>query len=399
MALTPSTGWGYYKQIDIADTNDLSADYPMELWIMSGTGTDSINAMPTGSYIYLNRSSNNWPCDIRFGDGTDQETCNELMQWYRASGSLSSNILVKMPTDGSNTIYLYLQNATAEFFSSGNGVFPCYFDFHDSVSIWGDSWTSPQYFRNNNNQIEWWYERQSGKKFVRKFFALSSNSPLSSNLIAEFRTTLDNVTIPNAAGAAAGWGISQDALYPDTARTYRNRALMIDVSYDSDHGTTATASKLRHLLITPGERSVSNVFADGPSLTEGITKWIGVGLIDDANTMVLKWDYSAFILSSNYDATQISSATDFNYCYSLMRDNNNSNPYAEGWFDRMIVRKYYAWDTTPNWDSTGDWTVITVAAAPIPTGDLYSDSLIYGDEKYSDSSNYGNDVYIGSTSY
>ena len=49
MALNPSTGWGYYKQITIG--NPLNG-CQMELWISSGNGSDTYNG--SIGHIYCN---------------------------------------------------------------------------------------------------------------------------------------------------------------------------------------------------------------------------------------------------------------------------------------------------------------------------------------------------------
>jgi len=74
MALNPSTGWQWYKKLNISNS---SADYQMKLKLYPGEGTDN----PTNGEVYCNKHCKNFPDDIRFGTTNDPSTATQLPQW------------------------------------------------------------------------------------------------------------------------------------------------------------------------------------------------------------------------------------------------------------------------------------------------------------------------------
>jgi len=99
MAIDPSDGWSYYKEIDISDAGSVSADYQMKLTIYSGNGDDNT----ADGKIYCDTKCESFSDDIRFGTTNDPAAATQLKQWIESSDAASAVIWVKCPTDGSNT--------------------------------------------------------------------------------------------------------------------------------------------------------------------------------------------------------------------------------------------------------------------------------------------------------
>jgi len=139
MALNPSTGWGYYKQIDISDTATVSADYQMKLTVYSGSGDDST----ADGVIYCDNHCESFPNDIRFGTTNNPSTATQLGQWIETYDATSAVIWVKCPGDGSDTFYMFVSNSTASQYSNGSDTFAYFEDFEEYSS--GDTvtgWTA-----------------------------------------------------------------------------------------------------------------------------------------------------------------------------------------------------------------------------------------------------------------
>ena len=127
-SLTPSSGWAYYKQLNISDSAGVSADYQMRLTIYAGSGTDD----PANGTIYCDNHCSNFPNDIRFGTTNDLSTATQLAQWIEESNATSATIWVKCPSDGSNTFYMFVGNSGASEYSSGDDTFIFFDDFEDN---------------------------------------------------------------------------------------------------------------------------------------------------------------------------------------------------------------------------------------------------------------------------
>jgi len=125
MALNPSSGWSYYKQLNISDTNDVSANYQMQLKVYAGEGTDD----PDNGIVYCDNHCENFPNDIRFGTTDDPSTAEQLPQWIESYDSSVAIIWVKLPSDGSDTIYMFVGNSSASLYSDGSETFIYFEDF------------------------------------------------------------------------------------------------------------------------------------------------------------------------------------------------------------------------------------------------------------------------------
>jgi len=136
-SLNPSSGWQYYKQIDITDTGSVSANYQMRITVYAGTGTDN----PSSGVIYCNNHCSSFPDDIRFGTTSNPSTATQLSQWIEEYDANSASIWVKLPSDGSNTIYMFYGNSGASQYSDGNSTFILFDDF-SGTSINTSKWST-----------------------------------------------------------------------------------------------------------------------------------------------------------------------------------------------------------------------------------------------------------------
>jgi len=137
MSLTPSSGWSHYKRIVISDNANVSADYQMKLTVYAGSGTDD----PSDGIIYCDNNCSNFPDDIRFGTTNDPLTADQLSQWIEEYDSTSAIFWVKLPNDGSDTIYMFVGNSTANQYNNGDDTF-IFFDHFDGTNLDSEKWTS-----------------------------------------------------------------------------------------------------------------------------------------------------------------------------------------------------------------------------------------------------------------
>jgi len=76
MALNPSTGWKYRKELQISDPAGVSNNYQMRLRVYKGNGTDD----PATGKVYCNNKCKRFPDDIRFGTTDNPATAEQLAQ-------------------------------------------------------------------------------------------------------------------------------------------------------------------------------------------------------------------------------------------------------------------------------------------------------------------------------
>ncbi|RLA81652.1 MAG: hypothetical protein DRG33_00085 [Deltaproteobacteria bacterium] len=131
MALNPSSGWQWYKELTISDPGNNSADYQIMLIVYAGEGTDD----PSSGIIYCNNKCVNFPNDIRFGTTNDPLTATQLHQWIESYDSSKAIIWIKLPSDNTDTIYMFIGNYSANYYSDAQNVFSLFLDKDDE-----DNW-------------------------------------------------------------------------------------------------------------------------------------------------------------------------------------------------------------------------------------------------------------------
>jgi len=180
MALEPSSGWSYYKQIDISDAANVSANYQMRLTVYAGEGEDDT----ADGIIYCDNHCENFPNDIRFGTRNDPSIATQLAQWIEESDATSATIWVKCPSDGSDTFYMFVGNSSASQYSDGENTFIFFDDFESyDTDKWQTDAGSPEISGNT------WLRLKNGVKvktvdtFVRpkRFFMKVKIKHIESN--------------------------------------------------------------------------------------------------------------------------------------------------------------------------------------------------------------------------
>jgi len=131
LSTTVGSGWQWVKQLNISDPNNVSADYQMQLTVYAGEGDDD----PENGIVYCDNHCENFPNDIRFGTTDDPDTAEQLPQWIETYDSSMAIIWVKLPSDGSDTIYMFVGNSDASMYSDGEATF-IFFDDFDTLSGW-----------------------------------------------------------------------------------------------------------------------------------------------------------------------------------------------------------------------------------------------------------------------
>jgi len=136
MALEADSNWDYYRELTISDTASNSAYFNFSLWIYDDdAGADDVSNghIDTGGYC------NDFPEDLRFGTTNDASTATQLKQWFQVSGSTSSQIWIKLPAGGADTIYMFVGNNSVTYSSNIGNTFLMGDDFNDYGWVTGES--------------------------------------------------------------------------------------------------------------------------------------------------------------------------------------------------------------------------------------------------------------------
>ena len=134
MALSPSTGWGYYTEIAVSNP---ASNYQMRLEIRRGSGT---NDTSKGIIYDQNKCYYSDMRDVRVGTTSDPSTATQLSQWTETNGVSSGNYRrMWVKTNGTSTIYIFIGNSSASEYSSAS-TWDHLDEFEsDSTSEWTDT--------------------------------------------------------------------------------------------------------------------------------------------------------------------------------------------------------------------------------------------------------------------
>ncbi|RLF40362.1 MAG: hypothetical protein DRN18_04945, partial [Thermoplasmata archaeon] len=324
MALDPSSGWSYYKEIQISDTADVSADYQMKLTVYAGSGDDNT----ADGIIYCDNHCEDFPNDIRFGTTNDPSTATQLAQWIEESDATSATIWVKCPSDGSNTFYMFVGNSSASQYSDGDDTF-LFFDDFEGTSIDTSKW-----------------EDHSGGSFS------VSNSIL---------TIVSNYSSP--------WRY----LYHDLGAEYKIRLLVrarcISEGSYAHHSCQVVREKQPSWFDRPPNSCWAGQFYSGTSTAVGMKNNDGDIYRYQKNLTLNEWyryfvkyGDSAYMYKDDYSELY-GSATGSGTFYSLRYVYLQTRPQRNGeteW-DFIAVMKFA--DPEPAWSSFGSWTEISAGQA------------------------------------
>jgi hypothetical protein len=128
-----TSNWQYRKRLTINGTTaGAQTNYPMEITVNFGTGTDA------GKVVYCGNNCNADFGDVRF---TQSDATTELVYWLKSyTASNVATFWVQVNTipasPGTNTIYMYYGNAAATTTSNGSGMFAFFDDFSSGLGQW-----------------------------------------------------------------------------------------------------------------------------------------------------------------------------------------------------------------------------------------------------------------------
>lgn len=359
MALNPSTGWGYYKQLDFVDKSGSSANYQIKMRLYSGNSSSDFPGSGLINMVDLNNYCNDFPNDIRFGTTNDQSTATQLAQWCEVSGGGANNLewvdyWVKMPNDGSNTFYLFAENTSASSYSSGAATF-IFFDDFDHLNDWDTTNADGRFsatnsiltITNTTNYNTWAY------------ITKDLGATYSSMAIARCRCTDDGNTALHTFALKAGMDMSSYDTGPSSST--------LTAFYDDEKsywaGLCDNSDTLNYTKYLPYTLNTwykwygrypysSSCYADGSIGTDNLGNAVGQA-----------------------DASNFANPR---YVYFSVRKHSNQEVQTTEW-DWIAVGKYEH-PAIPSGDTFGSWTSITPIAAVIQYNDIYISTVQYGNE-------------------
>lgn len=354
MALNPSSGWGYYKQINISDSANVSADYQMKLTIYAGTGTDDTS----NGIIYCDNHCESFPDDIRFGTTNDPSTADQLAQWIEESDATSATIWIKCPSNGANIFYMFVGNSSASQYSSGDDTFPLFFDDfeQDTVGSTPSKWSTGTDY-NGTVTVQ---NNPSGDGKVMRIDDSSSGYTWAYKTISTtmtFRWFLK-------------WYVTTD----------RDNYIVTEIDGGTSRGLQSKyEDSIDKMQAYNGSSYQTYDYAD--TFTRNTWHTLEFDFISSTqHKLYLDGDYQGAEYFWNNPSTGHSKI-------KLMVPNNSGFTY----YDNVFLAKYAS--TPPTWSSFGTWTEIGGGEAETIERALDSDQA-YGNEAYLASSNYGNELYI-----
>ena len=331
MALSPSDNWSFYKQIDVTDGDNVSADFQMKLYLFSGDGSDST----TKGHIYCNCSCSTWPNDIRFGTTSEPSEATQLNMWEFSSNAASSQVWIKLPDDGSNTFYIFMGRADTSSASTGYGTFIA-FDDEDWSTRWseeGDPYDQGE-LSGSNERIRTHYS--AAKHTVYKGGGDEDSSR---------------------------WYFDTTELTTQTSIDFYINRAQTDSRLIINGNTDASTDISKNSFFFQFDDDGTIQWYSGTTLWTGSEPYI-------AN----KW-YKLTIYNINYSDSTYDIHLDDNEIYSdcVFRSGAISSNYLVfnnlydedgiNYYDAITIRK--AADTPPTWNTFGSWTA--VGAAPPPS--------------------------------
>lgn len=120
MALNPSSGWGYYIQLNISS---ITADGNLRVILKRGSGTNSISS--DGKTVTIYDENHCYYSDLRdhcFGTTDNPGTATQLTEWTeKYTDGIERVVWIKLPS--SSPIYLFVGNSSASAVSSETDTF------------------------------------------------------------------------------------------------------------------------------------------------------------------------------------------------------------------------------------------------------------------------------------
>ncbi len=285
------------------------------------------------NFNYTNANSGG--SDLRFYD----KNCQKLAFWIEEWNSNGISIVwVNIKTAGTELIYMYHGNPTANSESNGVNTFPSFNDFSSDPSIEGDVFPDPSNFQYDAQLKRVNYKNQrTGSGGIQNWYRnYAINTLITDNgylRIKDFK--LEEVNVPTEYGGRGHFYICSNS---DTLSS----ALGFAVSYDPDEGNTdnTISSILGFAYDSSGTGIYTNEF--DATLKEGNTYDIKVYLT--GQYLYLHID-GVVKCSVNIGSMNLGTGHfyQYNYIVNRLRTHVGSQQNSiEGWYDNQIIKKYYS---------------------------------------------------------
>jgi len=355
MALNPSTGWAYYKQLDITDSANVSANYQMKLTVYSGTGTDN----PSNGEVYCDNHCENFPDDIRFGTTNNPSTATQLSQWIEEYDATQAIIWVKLPSDGSDTIYMFIGNSAASQYSSGSDTF-IFFESWDTD--YTSSYTSVQ---RTDGKYGWGRYRSISNVSIpyRQIFKVRINTWDYGNYGSEGLqgTAADTTNASPNNGIYTVWCCDTDVGASSTKFAWKVASRVSGTGYSSSYHTVTftTSTWFKNEICVTSSEITANLYSNDYSST------LASDTLSNVPSTTGAYNYYG-------EETHDTRSPGYSWAYHGSPDYcigyggyRGSLSHIELYTPWVFIAKYSS--TEPTWDSFGDWTQVTTANIAVST--------------------------------
>jgi len=340
-SLSPSSGWQYYKQIDISNA---VTNYQIRIHLVNSTGTDS------GNTIYVGGKSENFPFDIRFGTTSNPSTADTLPQWLEEYNDTDAYYWVNISSY--STIYMFTGNSGAGEYSDGDATFLFFDDFEGSAGA------SP-------NSSKWTIEKKGSTDAVVELdgngnlHLAGESSVISSGNVKSLSTFTYDFSIilrhkideEHYADTSIGSGSVQDISGGTSG--WHHTVLGDGYIFKWQSPVGGGSSKDISINKCPsGSSSTVLTSYDGGGLTT-LNEWHKLTMIYDSSGN-LKWYHDGTLWLEATDTTYLNNAK-----YLLLSQGEYSG--GEGgnrYIDYVFVRKYADPEptiSTGSWQAIGEW--------------------------------------------
>ena len=381
MALDYPLGWRYYKELSLTDPSGVSADYQIRLTVWSGSGTDD----PQNGVVYCDCHCTNFPNDIRFGTTYDPNDATQLAQWIESYSAISANIWIKLPSDNSDVIYMFVGNNNASEYSDGNATFPAMFydmssdptsDWTYSVAVYDSTHRSHHWVNPFNNGISY-----SGARLRYRF---KLNSIEARNWASH---ALNGLTA-GSGGTTYPWGTIRDSGAVYITNSYNtdspqnasdtNPSIQFTTRIDESNSTSTDWSKTisgysegnyyisevafnsvsaEYKLWTDNYASLKKSYELTTNIPPSVNKHFFAGGTHNAgDASIFEWNNNGY-LRWKYQGSHYSS----------------TDSWIEFYFYWMFVAKYA--NPEPTWSSYSTWNTFSKPKISPPTIRIYYSSL------------------------
>lgn len=394
MALSPSSGWGYYSTLTISGP---SSDYQMKIDIRVGNSSnnDEANGIIYDDYHCYYDSGSDVCKDHRFASDTDP-SASSTDQLYEWTESITADVgrVVWVKTNGNSNIYLFIGNSNASEYSDGENTF-LFFDSFDNNFDTNNTWTV---LAGTWTWQSGGYLKGTGSSTSHGVRTKTQTFNRSDGIAVDMKVWYSHFGSNKFwyVDGAAGWGDDLSNLY---------RIQLTDSAKTANPGDYENANYLKKRISGSDTTIIVNHYG-----TYSAQEWVYFSLGLTSSKVYLKVIYAD-------GTTHTGDASDTYFTgskYVIMWADFDNNGYA--YFDDVRVRKFA--DQEPSWSDFGEWQDISSGGEwqwvrkiniSNSTSDFQLKFRIYEDDSSKDdpnncsidlaghSSNFPNDIRFGKT--